>query len=183
MSPIQHLLLDRDGVLNVEAPDRGHVTDPADWRWMPGALDALATLGRSGLRLSLCTNQSVVGRGGASRAQVDAVLARMEADAAAAGARFAHIGVCPHAPGAGCPCRKPAPGLLLDAVARSGIAADHTAFVGDSPSDLQAALAAGVQPVLVRTGKGAATEVSWTGPSVPTFADLPAAVAWILAGR
>ncbi|MBV8306611.1 MAG: D-glycero-beta-D-manno-heptose-1,7-bisphosphate 7-phosphatase, partial [Gammaproteobacteria bacterium] len=60
---VRHLILDRDGVLNYDAPPGSYIREPAEFRWLPGALEALALLRRAGVRLSVATNQSGVGRG------------------------------------------------------------------------------------------------------------------------
>ena len=155
---MRHLLLDRDGVLNVEHPS-GWVTDPADWIWQPGALDALVRLSKA-RRVSVVTNQSVVGRGLATLDAIHRVHHRMLTEAAAAGAQIHDVVVCPHAPAEGCRCRKPEPGMLLEALAASGTPAQDALFVGDSATDLQAAARAGVPARLVLTGKGRHTSAS-----------------------
>jgi D-glycero-D-manno-heptose 1,7-bisphosphate phosphatase len=173
---VRHLILDRDGVLNEEAPDHGYVLRPEDFRWLPGALAAVARLSAAGLRVSVATNQSAVGRGLMTQAQLDRVLATMCEQAAAAGARISAVYYCPHAPEAHCDCRKPAPGLLRAALAESGIAAAETLLVGDDVRDVQAARAAGIAAALVRTGKGAraALRLQEQGERLPVFADLAA---------
>lgn len=168
-----HVILDRDGVLNVEAAG-GWVLCAEEWRWQAGALLGLRLLGDGGRTLSVATNQSCVGRGLADDAAIEAVHERMRAEASAAGAPLAQVFVCPHAPEDRCSCRKPAPGLLLLAIEASGVPADRTLFVGDSATDLQAAARAGMTPVLLRTGKGRATEASCGATGVAVFDDLPA---------
>jgi D-glycero-D-manno-heptose 1,7-bisphosphate phosphatase len=169
----RHLILDRDGVLNCEPPDAGYVMEPEDFRWLPGALDGLATLRRAGIRLSVATNQSGVGRGLMRLEQLQAVHARMLAEAAEAGGALDGLFVCPHAPGARCACRKPAPGLIETAVAQSGILASETLVVGDDARDLEAAARARVPAALVRTGKGRETERQ-AADAVPVYDDLAA---------
>lgn len=165
------MLLDRDGVLNVE-PAAGWVTDTPAWRWEPNALEGLRILTTAGARLSVVTNQSCIGRGVASRDAVDAVHAHARATAAAAGVTLAEFYVCPHAPDEGCRCRKPAPGLVQDAVTASGIPAEDTIFVGDAVRDLAAGRAAGVRVALVRTGKGRAAEADARASKIEVFDDL-----------
>lgn len=164
----RHVILDRDGVLNYEPPDRGYVVKPEGFRWLPGALASLATLRRAGVRLSVATNQSGVGRGLMTSEQLEAVHARMLAEAASAGGAIDEVLVCPHAPDAGCGCRKPAPGLIELAIAHSGIPASQTLGVGDDERDLQALRRAGVTAALVRTGKGRRTEARVAGPGAST---------------
>lgn len=178
----RHLILDRDGVLNGEPPGSGYVAAPEDFRWLPGALEGLARLRRAGIRLSVATNQAGVGRGLMSLEQLEAVHARMLAEAAAGGGALDALFVCPHAPEAGCPCRKPAPGLLETARAQSGILASETLVVGDDSRDLEAAARAGLAAALVRTGKGRETEKR-TAHGVPVYDDLAALARAVVAGN
>ena len=149
---VRHLVLDRDGVLNREAADGGWITDPEQWEWEDGALDGLRMAKRSGVRVSVVTNQSGIGRGVVATARIEAVNRRMVDEAAAAGGRIDAVFVCPHAPDAECECRKPHPGLVHDAIAASGIPASATLLVGDAVRDLEAADAAAIRSALVRTG-------------------------------
>jgi D-glycero-D-manno-heptose 1,7-bisphosphate phosphatase len=151
---IRHLILDRDGVLNQEAPDHGYILRPEDFRWLPGSLQALVALSRLGMRLSIATNQSAVGRGLMRPEELEQVLAAMRSQIRAAGGHIDGVYVCMHAPEANCECRKPAPGLIGAAVRESGIPLSQTLLVGDDVRDVEAARAAGVSAVLVRTGKG-----------------------------
>jgi D-glycero-D-manno-heptose 1,7-bisphosphate phosphatase len=169
----RHVILDRDGVLNREAPDSGYILKPSEFFWVPGALEALASLRRAGLYLSVATNQSGVGRGLMSLAELEAVHERMRTEAAQNGAGLDAVLFCPHAPEAGCTCRKPEPGLIREAIARSGIAAAESVVIGDDQRDLEAAARAGVRSALVRTGKGRKTEALLNGTKVPTYDDLP----------
>jgi D-glycero-D-manno-heptose 1,7-bisphosphate phosphatase len=171
---VRHLILDRDGVLNQEAPDHGYILRPEDFKWLPGSLQALVTLSGLGLRLSIASNQSAVGRGLMTPQDLDRVLAVMREQVRSAGARIDGVFVCMHAPGAHCDCRKPAPGLVRSALQESGIAAEHTLLVGDDVRDVEAARAAGVAAALVRTGKGrqAEAQLSTRGEVVPVFDDL-----------
>lgn len=177
----QHLILDRDGVLNREAPDGGYVTTPEGWEWLPGAREGLTLLTKAGIRISVATNQSGVGRGKMSLADVEAVHERMVREARVAGARIDAIFICPHAPEAGCDCRKPAPGLIEQAVAASGVPPAETLAVGDDVRDLEAAAAAGVPAALVLTGKG--RRAARAAGKVPVFEDLRELSAALVAGR
>lgn len=172
LTGLRHVILDRDGVLNREAQGADYVREPSQFYWLPGALDALAILRRAGLRLTVATNQAGVGRGLMSLEQLAAVHARMAADAAAHGGALDAVLVCPHAPEAHCLCRKPAPGLIQAAIARSGVGAAESIVVGDDGRDLEAARRAGVAAALVRTGKGRQTEAQLSDASVLTYDDL-----------
>ena len=172
--PIRHVILDRDGVLNLEAPHGGYVSEPQGFRWLPGALEGLARLRAAGLLVSVATNQSGVGRGIMSLAQLEAVHARMRADAQAHGGSVHAVLFCPHAPDERCACRKPQPGLIVAAVEQSGIDAAETLVVGDDLRDLDAARRAGVRAALVRTGKGSVAEALIRDPAVSVYDDLAA---------
>lgn len=169
----RHLLLDRDGVLNRE-DGGGWLADPADWRWEAGAVDGLRRLARAGIGISVVTNQSGIGRGVVSAEQVADVHRHLRAELAALGFGDVDVLVCPHRPDEGCPCRKPRPALVLEALQRAGVSAADALLVGDAARDLTAGRASGVAVVLVRTGKGAATlaDLDPTTPAPPTVADL-----------
>lgn len=178
----RHLILDRDGVLNYEAPPPGFVMRPQDFRWLPGALEALAMLRAAGVRLSVASNQSGVGRGLMTLDELHAVNAKMQAEAEGAGGALDAVLCCPHAPEAGCSCRKPEPGLIQEAMACSGVPAEESLVIGDDERDLQAAEQAGVRAVLVRTGKGRATEARLAGRADIRVYESLHALARVIAG-
>jgi D-glycero-D-manno-heptose 1,7-bisphosphate phosphatase len=169
---LRHVILDRDGVLNQEAVDGGYIVRPEDFVWVPGALEALRLLREAGIYLSVATNQSGVGRGIMSLAQLEAIHQRMRTEAAEHGAALDALYFCPHSPEAGCDCRKPAPGLIRTALTQAGFTAEESILVGDAERDLQAATRAGVHAALVRTGKGRKTEAGLKDHRVPTYEDL-----------
>jgi D-glycero-D-manno-heptose 1,7-bisphosphate phosphatase len=136
--------LDRDGVLNFKHPDLYYVLTPDRFQLLPGAAPGLKLLAAAGFRLFVVTNQRAVARGRLSVAALAALHAKMERELASAGVALDAIYVCPHDTGQ-CNCRKPAPGLLLQALREYPdlIARDCILF-GDSASDLEAARRAGV---------------------------------------
>ncbi len=164
------VLLDRDGTLLVDAPYNG---DPARVEPMPGARAALERLRAAGVPTAIVSNQSGIARGLITRAQVDAVNARMEEVLGPVGP----ILVCPHGPDDGCACRKPAPGLVLAAAAALGVAPERCVVIGDIGADVGAARAAGARHVLVPTPVTLADEVEDADVVAP---DLPTAVALAL---
>ncbi len=173
------LLLDRDGVINHDSDDYIKTLD--EWIPVPGSIDAMAELYHGGWDIAVVTNQSGVGRGYYAIAVLDAMHDRLRELLAAKGAELAGIYYCPHLPDAGCDCRKPRPGLLHAAGRDSGLSLTDAVMIGDSLKDLQAARAVGATPVLVTTGKGAATLKQIAGDSawqdVAVFSDLRAAAA------
>lgn len=146
---------------------------------VPGAARAVARLNRAGVAVAVVTNQSVVGAGTIDPAMLERIHDKLHAALADADARLDALIVSPDPPGSTTPRRKPAPGMLLEALARFGADAADTPMIGDSLRDLQAAVAAGCRRMLVRTGKGAATLASGLPPEiepVAVFDDLAAAV-------
>lgn len=150
------VILDRDGVINAESAH--FVKNLEEWRPLPGSIDAIARLCRAGFRVAVATNQSGVGRGLIAPEALAAMHRELERLVVAAGGQIAGIFFCPHVPGDGCGCRKPRPGLLHSIATEFAINLVGVPAVGDSLRDLEAALAAGCQPILVRTGNGVATE-------------------------
>ncbi len=138
------VLLDRDGTLVEDVPYNG---DPARVRPMPGAQRALERLREAGVALAVVSNQSGVGRGLISEGEMHAVNRRVEELLGPLGPWL----VCTHAPEEGCACRKPEPGLVLQAAARLGVAPGRCALVGDIGADVEAARSAGARAVLVPT--------------------------------
>jgi D-glycero-D-manno-heptose 1,7-bisphosphate phosphatase len=177
---IRHVIADRDGVLNEELENGAYVRSAHQFRWLPGTLHALADLHALRVRVSVATNQSGIGRGMMSESELDSVHRKMSAEAKTAGGSIDAIFYCPHAPDAHCSCRKPYPGMLVTAIAESGISPDHTLVVGDAAVDLDAARSAGARAVLVRTGKGRMHESYAMTLGIDVFDDLEALVAAIV---
>jgi HAD superfamily hydrolase (TIGR01662 family) len=166
------VLLDRDGTLVRDVPYNG---DPARVSAVDGARPALDRLRREGVRVALVTNPSGIARGLIDRDQVSAVNDRV----AELVGPFDGVYVCPHGPDDGCECRKPAPGLVKQALADAGVAPDRAVLIGDIGSDLAAAGAAGVAGILVPTRQTLPDEVA-AAATVAT--SLPAAVDVVLRG-
>lgn len=144
------VFVDRDGVINEER--REYVTRWSEFRFLPGAVEALVALSQAGLRVLVITNQSAIHRGLASRDDVRRLHRRMIASVARAGGRVDGVYVCPHRPDEGCACRKPRPGLLLRAAARHRLDLARCYLIGDKLSDIAAGLAVGCRCILVTTG-------------------------------
>lgn len=166
---VAHVILDRDGVLNVER--HAPVRSIGEWSWEVGALDGLRRLGAAGVAVSVATNQAAVGRGLVAIEDVETLHRWMAAEMEDLGVRLVGVQMCPHAPDDGCGCRKPLPGLVTQAIEASGVDPAETLLVGDDHRDLLAADAAGIAATLLRTGKGRAVEAT-TSPDRPVFDDL-----------
>ena len=128
----QAVLFDRDGTLVVDVPYNG---DPEKVVPVPGARESLDRLRAAELKLGVVSNQSGIGRGVITYAQMESVNARIEELLGAFDGWF----VCPHAPGDDCDCRKPKPKLLLDAAMEFGVDPAACVFVGDKDDDVEAA--------------------------------------------
>jgi D-glycero-D-manno-heptose 1,7-bisphosphate phosphatase len=175
------VLLDRDGVLNVDRAD--YVKHPGELVLLPGAATAVARLNLAGYAVAVCTNQSPIGRGIFDEAMLARIHAALRDGLAREGATLDAIFHCPDAPGPVSTRRKPAPGMLIEALAMFAADAAATPFVGDSLRDLQAAAAIGCPRHLVRTGHGAKTLAAGLPDAVlpvGVHEDLGAAVAALL---
>lgn len=173
--PVRLLILDRDGVINQDSAE--FVKSAEEWLPLPGSIDAIARLSKAGYTVAVATNQSGLARGLFDTAALEAMHAKLRALVADEGGRVGEIAVCPHGPDDGCECRKPRPGLLLQLAEHYNVDLKDVAFVGDAPRDLEAALAAGAEPMLVRTGKGLKAERTLTEAltDIAVFDDLAAA--------
>ena len=148
------VFLDRDGVINRMRPD--HVKDWQELEILPGSLEAVARISASGRRVIVLTNQSVIGLGLASAAKVDGIHRRLQALVEDAGGRLDGFLVCPHTRDDGCDCRKPAPGLFRRAEGELGVDLAGAVMVGDQPTDVAAAEAAGCDVIVVDEAPSAA---------------------------
>ncbi len=170
---VKTVIVDRDGTINYDSDD--YIKSVAEWRPIPGSIEALARLSQAGYRVIVATNQSGLGRGLFDAATLAAIHDAMCRAVARAGGRIDAIFFCPHTPDANCDCRKPKPGMLLDIARRFNLSLAEVPAVGDTLRDLQAAVAAGAQPVLVLTGKGGETQNAGGLPEgTQVFADLAA---------
>lgn len=174
---MQAILLDRDGVINRERAD--YVKSWQEFEFLPGVLPALQQLATLALPIVVITNQSAIGRGILAPAVVTAIHQQLTTAVAASGGRIDGFFVCPHHPDAGCVCRKPQPGLLLQAAQHFAFSLAEAVFIGDAITDYAAACAAGCQSILVRSGRqGVALDrlfVDAVAPP-PIVADLRGAV-------
>lgn len=148
--------LDRDGVLN---HDHGYIHQAADFVWIDGAQAAVRRLNDEGYRVFVVTNQAGVARGLYSEAEIGLLHDWVAAELARAGARIDAFYHCPHHPEVGppqyrrqCACRKPAPGMLLEAMATYPIDRARSFLIGDRETDIGAARAAGVEGHLFEGG-------------------------------
>ncbi|NVK33301.1 MAG: D-glycero-beta-D-manno-heptose 1,7-bisphosphate 7-phosphatase [Rhodobacteraceae bacterium] len=153
--PRAAVFLDRDGTVNV---DKGYVHKIADWEWIPGAIEAIGLLNRSGYLVVVVTNQAGIARGYYNHETVAALHQHVDSLLKAENCWINAYYLCPHHPEYGsvreCNCRKPLPGMLLQAAQDLNIDMSRSWLIGDKLSDTEAGFAAGVSPILVRTGYG-----------------------------
>ncbi|MFJ8362021.1 D-glycero-alpha-D-manno-heptose-1,7-bisphosphate 7-phosphatase [Streptomyces sp. NPDC093984] len=164
------VLFDRDGTLVSDVPYNG---DPERVEPMPTAREAVDAVRARDIPVGVVSNQSGVARGLLTRAQVEAVRRRVEELLGP----FDVWAVCPHGPGDGCGCRKPAPGLVVAACARLGVPVERAVVIGDIGADMGAARAAGARGVLVPTPVTLPEEIE---AAETTAGDLLAAVRLVL---
>ena len=150
------VFLDRDDTL---IRDRGYLSDPGGIEFLPGAPEAVRLLNEAGIPAILVTNQSGIARGYYGVDEFEALTDWMREQFASHGAALDGVYYCPHHPSEGAPpyrqvcrCRKPQPGLLLDAARDLGLDLTRSVLFGDKVSDLQSALAAGI-PHRILLGK------------------------------
>lgn len=146
------VLLDRDGVINEDTPTG--VLKADEFILLPGAVESIARLSNAGFKIAVCTNQSAIGKGLTTHEIVHEVHARLRAEVSKAGGTIDEIYYAHEAPDQPSTRRKPAPGMLLEAIAKFSADPARTPFVGDMLRDLEAAVAAGCPRILTRSGKG-----------------------------
>ena len=156
------VFLDRDGVINI---DTDLIDRPEDLELYPYAASSIRRLNKMGFLVVVVTNQSVIARGLCTIATLDEIHKKMETELGQDGAFVEAIYYCPHHPHSGyegeikefkveCSCRKPKPGMLLEAADRFNIDLTQSYLVGDSPRDIEAGANAGVETIRVKTGHG-----------------------------
>ncbi|HWN51421.1 MAG TPA: HAD family hydrolase [Xanthobacteraceae bacterium] len=150
------VFLDRDGTLN---HDTGYVHRIADFRWLPGAVNAIRRLNDGGYYVFVVTNQSGVARGMYDETAVNELHGWMSEELRAAGAHIDDIRYCPHHPQASiaayrtaCSCRKPAAGMLLDLMNCWPVIRQGSIMIGDKESDAAAGRTAGIASAIVPAG-------------------------------
>lgn len=178
MIPNGDVLVDRDGVIVRNCEDYVKTLD--EMEILPGAIESLARLSINRRRVFVITNQSAIGRGLTSQAEVDRMHQHLANEVRRQGGAIEAFLICPHKPDDRCECRKPAPGLLYQARDRYGVDLSSAVLIGDAASDIEAAKAAGCASILVLTGVAASNS---DGAADTTVKDLGEAVELILRSR
>lgn len=166
------IFFDRDGTLNREV--EGALSRPEQLEVFTRAPQAIAEANAAGFRCVILTNQSAIARGWMGPVELERVHAALLARLAEGGARVDGIWHCPHLDVAGfapyrrdCACRKPKPGLLLEAARSLALDLPKSWIIGDALRDLAAGAAVGVRGILVRSGKGAQEAKRLSDPGSP----------------
>ncbi len=145
------MFVDRDGTINREVH---HLSDPDQLELLPGAAEGLRALFQAGCTLIVVSNQSPIGRGMFTEARLREINERLSKMLATEGVKIGGWFWCPHAPWEGCNCRKPAPGMFLQAREEMGVILEKSWIVGDRLTDLEAGRRVGARAILVATGYG-----------------------------
>ena len=174
-SMVKLIALDRDGVINEDSPN--YIKSPEEWIPIHGSLESIAQLTTWGYTMVVVTNQSGVGRGYFSLATLEAIHKKMLQTVRHAGGEIASIFYCPHIPEDDCDCRKPKPGLLLQAATNLNIPPNDILMIGDSFCDILAAKNCGAQAIFLHnSGKKMGDLALATAAAVPICSDLWEAV-------
>ncbi|MQY52698.1 D-glycero-beta-D-manno-heptose 1,7-bisphosphate 7-phosphatase [Rhodocyclus tenuis] len=180
--PLKLIILDRDGVINVDSAQ--FIKSPAEWKPIPGSLEAIARLSQAGWRVVVATNQSGIGRGLFDMDTLNAIHLKMHRAVQAVGGRIDAVFYCPHTADEKCECRKPQAGMFRRIGTCYNVDLTGVPSVGDSLRDLQAAASVGAKPFLTLTGKGEKTQAEGDLPEgTQVFPDLAAVVAHLLDAR
>ncbi|MGY4707723.1 D-glycero-beta-D-manno-heptose 1,7-bisphosphate 7-phosphatase [Candidatus Bipolaricaulota sp. J31] len=171
------VFLDRDGVVIRQV--EGYLDDPEEVELLPGAARAIKRLREAGFAVVVVTNQAGIGHGRLTEGTLAEIHRRLAEELSREGAALDGIYHCPHTPEDRCPCRKPAPGMLLRAAEELGLDLTRSYMVGDMTTDIEAGKRAGCFTVLVRTGFGGSDGRSDCEPDA-VCDDLPAACELIL---
>ena len=175
------VILDRDGTVNEDSPE--FIKSVAEWKPIPGSIEAIARLSHAGFRVFIASNQSGIGRGLLDFDALFAIHDRLQRAVSELGGHIDAIAFAPDHPDNATEMRKPSPGMLKDLAKRLQIDLDKVPYVGDSLADVQAARAAGCQPILVRSGNGRDTENAHRRElaNVAIYDDLAAAATALIA--
>jgi D-glycero-D-manno-heptose 1,7-bisphosphate phosphatase len=159
--------LDRDGVINPNAPDGGYTTRWEDFHFLPGVAEAIALLNRANYLVIVVTNQRGVAKGLLTIQTLEDIHLKMTTHLAAAGARLDAIYYCPHGSDQPCACRKPSPGMLLSAAHDHDIDLKNSWMIGDTDSDIEAGKHAGCRTIkITNDATGAASTADYSSVSL-----------------
>ena len=165
------VFLDRDGVINRKPPEGDYITRWEDFYILPGVIEGIAQLNRSGFRVIVVTNQRCIAKGLITTAELELMHKRLLEFLAQSGATIDAIYCCPHEIEPICGCRKPAPGMLLEAAREHEIDLPASWMIGDSESDIKAGKNAGCKTARLCAASDNARE-NGSGPTETLSADI-----------
>jgi D-glycero-D-manno-heptose 1,7-bisphosphate phosphatase len=141
--------LDRDGVINRKAPEGLYITNWQSLEFLPGTVEAISALRAAGFKVIVISNQRCVAKALISISDLEALHLRMAEHLALQGAALDAVYYCPHDYVSACDCRKPNPGMLLQAATDHDIELKDSWMIGDSASDVQAGRRAGCKTIYI----------------------------------
>ncbi len=178
------IFIDRDGVVNKDPggwTEHSYVTRWEDFHFLPGAKEALKMLTDSGYDIIVISNQGGVSKKFFSREELDGVTSRMISEIESYGARIRKVYYCLHQDKDNCDCRKPKPGLFMQAEKELGIKARGEYFLGDGKTDIEAGRSAGLKTILVLSGKTSKDKIAeWDVQPDYVFKDMLDAVKFVI---
>ena len=173
------IILDRDGVINIDSPD--FIKSPDEWIPISGSIEAISLLKKHNYLIAIATNQSGISRGLFDESVLLKIHEKMNRFFLSFGISIDYLTYCPHLPEHNCSCRKPLPGMYHAISRHFSTSLEGVPVVGDSLRDLQAAVSVNATPYLVLTGKGMETLHS---PALPRqtkiFNDLAAVTNFLI---
>ncbi len=149
--PRKIIFLDRDGVINKRPAEADYVKRWEEFTFLPGAIEGLKMLSKNGYEIYVISNQPGIARGVMTLADLDTINANMQQELKKHGVTLAGIYFCPHGWEDNCGCRKPKPGMLLEAANEHYFDATKAMLIGDDPRDAEAAWAAGAEAILMES--------------------------------
>ena len=169
------IILDRDGVINQDSKD--YIKSASEWKAIPGSLPAIARLCQNGYRVIVITNQAGLAKKKLDIITLNEIHRKLLDHLSQYGGTIDAFFFCPHDPKDNCNCRKPKTGLYDEISRRLHIPLTGVPVVGDKLADIEAAIAVGAKPILVKTGYGEDTLASGKLPDdVKVYENLSAAV-------
>ena len=143
------IFLDRDGVIVRKAPEGEYLADWSEVEFLPGALEAISAFHRHGRLVIIVTNQRGVATGKIQPSKLDEIHTRLKSVIARHGGQIAEIYCCSHDTSKDCLCRKPRPGMLLEAAEKHHLQLSDCWMIGDAPADIVAGKRAGCKTALI----------------------------------
>lgn len=175
------IFLDRDGVL-VENIQGDYIREKSQIKILPSAKQSIAKLHEHGFEIVIVTNQACVNKGIVSAEEAIAIQNEVIYRLDPSQTILIKSELCPHASNEGCYCRKPQPGMILSAATKHGLDLSRSYMIGDAPSDIQAATAAGVASLFVLSGRGGITDLGEINDYVRVFNHIGDATDYICEG-